>query len=269
MMSRVTRSTWWWSGLAVLALAACGDDGPLVLAAPHDTTPSLTTTALEPDELPPLEPRLGPDASANPTSTLPVVPAPTTAPPPTTAPGRLPDTVAVVGDSLTLSAVDQIGTYLESLDIDVVAIDGEVSRRMVHGTVTPGIDVIDRIAAHAAPELWVIALGTNDVGAGADDDQFAADVATVLAHIPGGAPVLWVDAWIADRQADVERANTALEQALAGRAATSIVDWFREGQRSGITGSDGVHLTNDGRHQFAAAIADGIVAMSQSSAFDL
>ena len=54
----------------------------------------------------------------------------------------------------------------QPIGIDVLAVDGLENRRMVRGgtDVPPGVDAIgDILVAGHEPELWVIALGTNDV----------------------------------------------------------------------------------------------------------
>jgi len=169
---------------------------------------------------------------------------------------NLPDSAAVVGDSLTESAAKEIGAYLNRLGVDTITIDGATNRRMTHGdNPDPGIDIVERIAKVAQPDVWVIALGTNDVGAEVTPDRYAADVEALLAAIPDGAPVVWVDVWIRDRQEQVETANQVLRDTLAVRPATIAADWFAHGDDPGLVGGDGVHLTNDGKYVFAATIA--------------
>ena len=185
-------------------------------------------------------------------------------PPRDALPADLPDTVAVVGDSLTESAQREITAYLKALGIDVVTIDGAQNRRMTHGDrPDPGIDIVDRIQKVADPELWVIALGTNDVGAEVSPQQYGSDINTLLEAIPDDAPVVWVDVWIRDRQPQVETANTVLRDTLAGRPDSIVADWFAHGDDPGIITRDGVHLTNDGRYMFAATIAAATVDLFQ------
>jgi lysophospholipase L1-like esterase len=183
-------------------------------------------------------------------------------PPRDALPVELPTTAAVVGDSLTESAEAEIAAYLEGLGIDVVAIDGAENRRIARGDgPDPGIDIVGRIAEVAQPELWVIALGTNDVGAEVSPERFGDDVADLLAAIPADAPVVWVDIWIRDRQSQVETANAVLRETLGQRADSMIADWFVHGDEPGIITADGVHLTEDGRYVFAATIAAATVAL--------
>lgn len=175
-----------------------------------------------------------------------------------------PRTVAVVGDSLTRSARDQIDAALSGLGLEVLAIDGVESRRMVRGgrDLPPGADAIDDLVAFGIrPDLWVVALGTNDVGAEASPAEYRDDVAILLSHVPAGAPVVWVDVWIRDQDDDVLVANDALRDVAAIRPGTTVVDWHRHGAEPGIITDDGIHLTDVGRERFAGAIAGAVAPM--------
>jgi lysophospholipase L1-like esterase len=177
---------------------------------------------------------------------------------------ELPATVAVVGDSLTLSAQDQIETAFAGLGIDVVAIDGVESRRMVSGGSSrpPGVDAIDAIlAAGTRPDLWIIALGTNDVGAESGSDKFRDDVLTLLRRVPPGDPVIWMDLFIRNREDAVAAANDTLRTVLGVRPDSEVADWFARGDDPGTITGDGIHLTDAGRVRFAATMTDAVVAM--------
>jgi lysophospholipase L1-like esterase len=251
---------------AMLLLAGCGLDGsdPGVHALVTPTTP-LAGQVGDPDAE--MTPEQSIDAGAaavvvdgSAPSHLPQA----SLPPRAALPADLPDSVAVVGDSLTESAQQEITAYLKALGIDIVTIDGAQNRRMTHGDrPDPGIDIVERIQGVAEPELWVIALGTNDVGAEVSPEQYGTDVENILSAIPADAPVVWVDVWIRDRQPQVETANTVLRDTLAGRADSIVADWFAHGNDPGIITADGVHLTNDGRYMFAATIAAATVDLFQ------
>jgi lysophospholipase L1-like esterase len=219
-------------------------DGPDTEMAAEDSVDESTGAARVAPELPAGAPSDLPEASL----------------PPHALSDELPDTAAVVGDSLTESAQQEIAAYLNGLGIDVVAIDGAKNRRMVHGAhPDPGIDVVERIARVTRPDLWVIALGTNDVGSEVSREQFAHDTEQLLAAVPPGAPVVWVDIWIRDRQPQVQVANDILRDTLGPRPDTIVADWFSHGDDPGIVTADGIHLTDDGRYVFAATIASATV----------
>lgn len=180
----------------------------------------------------------------------------------------MPATVAVVGDSLTVAATDEIADALSRVGVRTALIDGRESRRMTAGgsDLPSGVSAIEGIVGSHRPDLWVVALGTNDVGAELGAERFRSDVRATLDAIPSDAPVVWVDVWIRDRRDDVVAANTLLHAELAGRAApTSVVDWFSAGAIDGVITGDGVHLTDAGQIHFAAEIAEAVVALSLSA----
>jgi lysophospholipase L1-like esterase len=177
---------------------------------------------------------------------------------------EMPETVAVVGDSLTLSASDEIASALQAVGLEVVAVDGKENRRMAQGSrgLTSGTEAIETILDADPPEIWVVALGTNDVGAQVTPETFADDLGAVLELVPADAPLVWVDVWIRDRAEEVVRANRAIRSALRRRTApTAVVDWFSYGEQPGVITGDGIHLTDEGQLRFAAAIAAAVAEL--------
>lgn len=170
-----------------------------------------------------------------------------------------PSTIAVVGDSLTLSAQEEISDALTGAGLEVLAVDGVESRRIVQGTsrLTPGTDAVEQILSEATvePGIWVIALGTNDVASTGSLDGFRADIRQILSLIPPDAPVIWVDLWIRGRQEPVSRANLQIRAELRKwSGGSAVVDWYSHGEDEGIITSDGVHLTPSGQELFAESI---------------
>ena len=174
---------------------------------------------------------------------------------------RRPESVAVIGDSLTLSAQEEIAAALALTGIEVVAVDGFENRRMTRGSgaVPPGTTAIEAVLESAAPELWVIALGTNDVGAQTGTEAFRQDMDGLLDLLPADASVIWVDLWIRDRLDGIVEANEAIRLELGlRRGVGAVVDWHTQAAHPGIITSDGVHLTADGKQLFADSIVNAI-----------
>ena len=174
-----------------------------------------------------------------------------------------PDTVAVVGDSLTLSASDEITSELAGLGLDVLVVDGVESRRMTAGSALrpSGLEAIRTIRDELdrVPEMWVIALGTNDVGAQVDVERFRDDVRAALAVVGDDTPVVWVDIWIRDRRDAAVAANDVIRDEVAARTAPSgVVGWFAHGGDDALVTDDGIHLTSRGQVAFATAIANRV-----------
>jgi hypothetical protein len=223
------------AALALLALAACGADASADVPVAGSTVATVPLTGLSAIE------QL-------------TTAAPTTVPP-TVAPG--PDDVVIIGDSLTLSAEDEITTALRLAGIDIVGFDAMENRRTARDLdeLPSGVTAAEQLAAEYEPDAWVIALGTNDVGGQAKPDDFRTDVNALLGAIPPGARVVWIDMWIEDRVEGSRDLNAVLRQVANTRGNMTVVDWFQFGDDPGVVRSDGVHLTDEGQRVFAAQIA--------------
>jgi lysophospholipase L1-like esterase len=254
--------------VAVLA-TACGLEGSRadVRVVPESGVRSIDATA---DDRDAVRPAAGGEVAddevtaelteESPTGEMLVVPDPVDPP-------QLLDVVGVVGDSLTVSAEDEVDDEFATLGIDVV-VNAREGRRMTAGATgrTSGLDAIESVAASATPDLWVIALGTNDVGAQSGVDRFRADVRATIAALPRDVPLVWVDLWIRDLADEVVVANSVLRTELARRTGpTAIVDWHQHGGDDGLFTGDGVHLTEAGQSAFADAITSQVVALSVGS----
>lgn len=174
------------------------------------------------------------------------------------APATAPSSVVVIGDSLTESADAEITAALEPLGLDVV-VDGASSRRLIDDRgVEPGIAALRNALLFHRPDVFVIALGTNDVASEKAPEQIMADVAQIAALIPPDAPLVWVDTWVNSHQRDSHLANLAIRQALGGRPRTAIVDWWAHGYDEGVIAGDGIHLQEAGKTLFAELIAEAV-----------
>lgn len=174
----------------------------------------------------------------------------------------MPETVAVVGDSLTVSATEEITVALSRVGVRAVVVDGRESRRMAtSGPDLPsGVSAIEDVLTAHRPDVWVVALGTNDVASEVASERFVADLRATLGAVPPDAPVVWVDVWIRDRLDAVVAANALLRGELdRRRAPTRVVDWFSTAATDGLVTGDGVHLTQAGQDRFAAEIAGAVV----------
>lgn len=236
---------------AAVGLTACGGDEPAAEAVDTATTTpaavatdapvATTSTTLAPVEL------------ANDGVNVVTVPPVTV---------REPLAVAVVGDSLTVAATGQIDVALNAIGMEVVTIDGIEGRRMTGGAVVPGVDAIEAIIADGGdPDVWVIALGTNDIGAKVVGDAAAVAANEVLALLPPDAPVVWVNAWIRDQAGDAALFNNVISDVLIARGNHTIVDWYDNAKDDGIISADGIHLTDLGEARFASQMAAGIITL--------
>ena len=103
-----------------------------------------------------------------------------------------PETVAMIGDSITFMSTEPLQAALTDTGLEVLAIDAQVGRRITvgeGGRPYPGTAIVEFIANSDPPDVWVIALGTNDIGQYADANEFAAQVQTLLDLLPAAAPL--------------------------------------------------------------------------------
>ncbi|MCU0260861.1 MAG: GDSL-type esterase/lipase family protein [Ilumatobacteraceae bacterium] len=167
--------------------------------------------------------------------------------------------VAMVGDSITFMSADPLRSAFEELGLDVLAIDAQVGRRLTSGTreLYPGADVVRVMAATDRPDLWVVALGTNDI-AKYDAEGYEDEIEALLDEVPDDAPLVWVDTWHRDELDSTVEYNTVLRDVLDDRDDTVVVDWFAHGDDPGVITGDGVHPTPMGTERFALVVAGGV-----------
>lgn len=175
----------------------------------------------------------------------------------------MPGTVAVIGDSIALSAQGYVTAALESLGVEVVGYDAVESRRMVStSTGAPsGLTAItDMLAGGVEPDLWIVALGTNDVGAVAVD-EWQGDIDRILHTIPTDGALVWVDCWAQVYDAHAADFNRLVRGELRGRDDATVIDWHAKASTDGLIVADGVHLSDAGKVEFARLIGETLREM--------
>ncbi len=175
-----------------------------------------------------------------------------------------PETVAMIGDSITFMSTEPLQAALTDTGLEVLAIDAQVGRRITvgdGGRPYPGTAIVEFIANSDPPDVWVIALGTNDIGQYADANEFAAQVQTLLDLLPAAAPLVWIDTWDGDRLDATRLVNDTLRSILAERDNALVVDWASHGDDDGVVSSDAVHPTEVGTLVFGQVVADGVTAL--------
>ena len=181
--------------------------------------------------------------------------------------------VVIVGDSLTGGNDSYIRPTLRA---SWTRCTGRGAERPPHCDVGPaaglprlGDRAHSRHSASAGvdPELWVIQLGTNDLGmvkncGCADPVAFAGDlIDRLLEALPPDRPVAWVTVM---NRADYGVTNT-FNEALRRRAVTNpymrLIDWARLSLERPDWFVDAVHQTNRGVVQFTRMYIDEIRAL--------
>ena len=164
-------------------------------------------------------------------------------------------TVAMVGDSITVGSVAPLQDGFQGLGLDVRAIDADYGRRIVvEGSADgSGLDAVNALAASSPPDLWVIALGTNDVLQYAGAEEYRAAIGALLTAVPANAPVVWVDTYLAEDPAQCDEFNSALRDTLDFRGTASVADWASVASGDGVL-ADGIHPSAEGTQQFADVV---------------
>ena len=127
-----------------------------------------------------------------------------------------------------------------------------------------GASIVEFLAANGdgdhTDEVWVIALGTNDIGQYAGPDDIAAAVNEILVAIPGEAAVVWVDTYIRNRVDQAAAVNSIIRDRVERRGDSVIAPWAAFADDDGVLSGDGVHPTTDGADVFAFVVTDTVRA---------
>lgn len=180
--------------------------------------------------------------------------------------------VVIVGDSLTGGNASYIAPTLRAAGLDA-RVEGLSARRIAVsfeflGYRDSGIERIRALrAAGVDPDLWVIQLGTNDLGAVkncscADRVAFAGSlIDRLLVELPPNRPIAWVTLM---NRADYDITNT-FNEALRRRAVINpymrLIDWARLSLQRPDWFVDPVHQTVSGVARFTQMYVDEIRAL--------
>ena len=150
-----------------------------------------------------------------------------------------------------------------------MVIDAEVSRRIEVGNgkgdapLNGEKALSNLLAKGTSPDVWVFALGTNDVG-NVDHDAYSALIETMLAMPPATTPVVWVDVYRPSNLAQTKVFNTALRTTAAKRPLTSVVSWYdiASDKSKKLLSSDNLHPNEAGEAAFATLVGGAIAALN-------
>lgn len=169
------------------------------------------------------------------------------------------ESVVMIGDSITVGARPLIEEQFATLGFEEVNVVAQELKRTAvsFGDNSSGADIAAFIANaedRGDDQLWVVALGTNDISQYPSSEDVAAQVRTVLDQIPDEAPVVWINTYFESRPEDTSTVNAAIDQVLADRGNSIVGRWDEIAAVDGVLRSDGVHPNNDGAKVFAAFV---------------
>ncbi len=192
------------------------------------------------------------------------------------------DTVIMVGDSITVGSETPLQVVFERLGFDGVVIEAQQSKRIARGSQSnPAgtdvarflVDVIDsgQLDTGASGfdddptdhsnELWVVALGTNDVAQFSDAAERADVVNEMLSIVPDESPLVWVNTYVRDHPDSTAALNSTIAEQIDSRSDSMVADWSAVAPFDGVLQSDGVHPRESGTVAFANLVGSSIVEL--------
>ena len=192
------------------------------------------------------------------------------------------DTVIMVGDSITVASTTQLETMFEQLGFSNVLIESQVGKRTARGSGSnpSGSEVAENLVdlIHSADidtssddddpfdhsnELWVVALGTNDIDQYSDPAERAAAVNEMLQMVPDESALIWVDTYFRDRPDGTSEINNTIRDRVSRRGSSAIATWSAVADDDGNLRTDGVHPREQGSIVFANVVGNSIIEFLQ------
>jgi lysophospholipase L1-like esterase len=171
------------------------------------------------------------------------------------------DSIVMIGDSITVASTPALEEQFAGLGFDDSAIEAVVGKRIAVSTGgnPSGVDVADFIVGaddgDSDGELWIVALGTNDVNQYGSPDEIAAVVNEMLDAVPDDVPLVWVETYYRSESDGAALINAIVTDRLARRGNSVVAPWNAFASGDGIVQSDGVHPTDAGTIVFADVVA--------------
>ena len=181
------------------------------------------------------------------------------------------DTVVMIGDSITVASTSALQAAYEQLGFDEIIIESKVGKRTARtfGSNPSGVDIASFIVNLAdrdddhSNELWVVALGTNDINQYGDAAERAAAINEMLQTVPEESPLIWVDTYFQGQPEGADAMNDAISDRVLDRGNSTIARWSSVAADDGNLRDDGVHPREQGSTAFAGVIAATIVDFLQ------
>ena len=174
----------------------------------------------------------------------------------------------MVGDSITSGSSPALRKAFIAMGIadGNIIINGETSRRIENGNGKNG-NTLSGVRALTAllddgtdPSVWVIALGTNDVGLFGTPQECAALIEEITALLPPPVPLVWVNVYRFSNLRETRVFNAVLDHVLADRGHAVVADWYSiaSDPNRDVLRSDHLHPNDDGRLVFADLVVQAL-----------
>ena len=172
--------------------------------------------------------------------------------------------IVMIGDSITEGSIDELHDRFAAAGYDDVLIEAQRGKRMAISTATTRAASGSPISSPAATtittgELWVVALGTNDINQYGSPDELAGVVNEMLDAVPDDVPLVWVDTYYRDQSRRARRSSTPSSPTGSSRRGNAVMArWSDVAAGDGVLSGDGVHPTDDGQLVFADVVGSEV-----------
>ena len=169
---------------------------------------------------------------------------------------------AMVGDSITKASSQSLTDALGAEGFVDITIEAEVSRRIAvgdgRGEPLSGVKTLfTMISEGVTPDVWAIAMGTNDAGKYQTREEYADLIQQMMSMIDAGVPILWVDVYNPNQIAGTKMFNKVLREQADKRGNTTVLSWFdlASDPSEKILRTDHIHPNAKGTEVFADLVS--------------
>jgi len=169
---------------------------------------------------------------------------------------------AMVGDSITKASSKTLTVLLGNLGFTDITIEAEVSRRISVGDgkrePLSGVKTLfTMISEGVDPDVWGIAMGTNDVGKYKTADEYAGLIDQMMSMPDAKVPMVWVDVYNPNQLVGTKLFNEVLRERAEARGNTTVLSWFdlASDPAEKILRTDHIHPNEKGTLVFADLVS--------------
>lgn len=172
------------------------------------------------------------------------------------------DNIVMIGDSITVGSTPALEEAFADIGFDDVLIVSQNGKRIDRnadgnpsGTSVATFLTSER--SDRSTELWVVALGTNDVNQYPEADLRTA-IDEMLAAIPPESPLVWVDTFFGTQPDGAALVNDTIAELVERRGNATVARWSAVADGDGVLTGDGVHPREAGTELFADTVVDTV-----------
>ncbi len=172
---------------------------------------------------------------------------------------------AMVGDSITRASTKPLTAALQGLGYTEINIQAETSRRIDVGDgkkePLSGMKTMSKMMSDGVdPDIWAIAMGTNDVGKYPDADAYSSLIDEMMSLPDQNVPIVWVDVYNPNQLAGTKMFNLVLRDRANARGNATVLSWYdlASDPKSKILRSDHIHPNEAGTLVFADLVSNAL-----------